>query len=94
MAAVTPSTVVVRSADAIAAPLGEELAMMDVEAGKYYILDDIGNRIWSQLDAPRSVADLVDDLRARYDVTRKQCERDVVALLEAMHEKGLIRLGA
>ncbi|HEX2087350.1 MAG TPA: PqqD family peptide modification chaperone [Solirubrobacteraceae bacterium] len=93
MSAITASSVVARSEDAIAAPLGEELAMMDVEAGKYYMLDDIGSRIWSSLDAPRRVSDLVEDLERRYEVTRERCETDVIALLARMHEKGLVRIG-
>lgn len=92
MSAISPSTVVVRSDDAIAAPLGRDLAMMDVERGKYFVLDDIGNAVWAALEAPRPVSELVDDLHARYDVTRERCEEDVVVLLETLREKGLVSI--
>jgi hypothetical protein len=94
MPAMTSSTVVARSDDAIAAPLGEDLAMMDIERGRYFVLDDIGHAIWSRLETPRRVSELVDDLQARYDVTREQCERDVIALLVTLHAKGLVGVRA
>jgi hypothetical protein len=93
MPAITPDSVVSRSDDALAAPLGEETAMMDVDAGRYYMLDDVGTAVWSRLDAPVRVADVVSDLQARYEVTPERCEADVIALLEQLHAKGLIRVG-
>lgn len=87
-----PASVVVRSDDAVAAPLGEELAMMDVESGKYYMLDAIASDVWAKLESPTSVGDLLAGLRQRYEVTPEQCESDVLALLERMHAKGLVRI--
>ena len=89
----TPSTVVARSDDAIAAPLGEELAMMDIDAGTYYMLDAIASDIWAHLDRPTPIAELLARLQERYEVSPEQCQADVLALLERMHEKGLVRVG-
>lgn len=89
---ITASAVVHRNADAITAPIGEELAMMDVDAGSYYLLDEVAAAIWSRLDRPTCVADLVADLESRYDVTREQCETDVLSLLHRLHDKGLLHV--
>ncbi len=94
MEAITPASVVARSDDAISAPLGEETAMMDVDAGKYYMLDDIATEVWARIVSPVRVADVLADLEARYDVTRERCEADVIALLERMRERGLVRVSA
>ena len=91
--AISPSSVVARSDDAIAAPLGDELAMMDIEAGKYYMLDGIAGDVWSQLASPTRVDQVLARLQERYDVTPEQCEADVIALLEQMRDKGLVRVG-
>jgi hypothetical protein len=89
-----PSAVLTRSAEHVSAPLGEELAMMDVDAGTYYVLDDVAAFIWSRLSEPTRVAELVSDLGERYDVSPDRCEADVLPFLRQLHEKGLVRVQA
>ena len=91
--AISPSSVVARTDDAIAAPLGDELAMMDVEAGRYYVLDAIAGDVWSQLVSPTRVDEVLARLQEHYDVTPQRCEADVIALLERLRDKGLVRVG-
>jgi hypothetical protein len=91
---ISPSAIVARTPEHVAAPLGEELAMMDVDAGRYYVLDDVAAFIWSRLSEPTRVAELVSDLGARYDVTPDRCEADVLPFLSQLHDKGLVRVEA
>jgi hypothetical protein len=77
----------------VSAPLDEWLVMMDIDAGKYYLLDDVASVVWTRLAAPTSVADLVDELCSRYDVDPSRCEADVLPFLTALHEKGLVQQG-
>jgi Coenzyme PQQ synthesis protein D (PqqD) len=65
--------------------------MMDIDAGKYYLLDDIAAVVWDRLETPTPVADLVSELCSRYDVTSERCEADVVPFLTELHEKGLVQ---
>jgi Coenzyme PQQ synthesis protein D (PqqD) len=85
------SAVLLRSDSHVSAPLDEWLVMMDIDAGKYYVLDDIASFVWQRLEAPTSVAELVADLCSRYDVTSSRCEADVLPFLTQLHEKGLVR---
>jgi hypothetical protein len=87
-------TAVLRRTDEhVSAPLEEWLVMMDIDAGKYYMLDDIASFVWTQLATPTSVADLVDELCSRYDVDPSRCEADVLPFLSELHEKGLVQQG-
>jgi Coenzyme PQQ synthesis protein D (PqqD) len=88
---IEPSTVLRRTDDHVSAPLEESLVMMDIDAGKYYLLDDIASFVWERLAAPISLADLVGDLCSRYDVSAAQCQADVLPFLTELHEKGLVR---
>lgn len=90
--AISRDHVVRRSDDVVTAPLGEDLAMMDVDAGTYYVLDDIAHYVWASLAESRRVGDLLVDVLARYDVTPERCDADVLALLDRMHGKGLVRV--
>jgi hypothetical protein len=83
-------SVVRRNPGISTAPLVDELVMLDLERGAYYGLDEIATYIWSQIDEPRNVADLCKHLLQVFDVDRPTCERDVLELLEWLHDKGLV----
>ena len=83
-----------RNGEHVAAPMGEELAMMDIDAGKYYVLDEVAAFIWARLETPVSVAGLVAELGERYDVTPERCEADILPFLAHLDEKGLVRVQA
>jgi hypothetical protein len=85
------STVLRRTEDHVRAPLDEWLVMMDIDAGKYYLLDDVASFVWTRLAAPTAVADLVAELCSRYDVTAARCEADMLPFLTQLHEKGLVQ---
>jgi len=60
-------------------------------AGVYYGLDSVGARIWALLAEPRSVAELVTTIVDEFDVTPERCERDLLALLDDLAARGLVR---
>jgi hypothetical protein len=89
--ALTPATTVVSTPDAISSTLGDEEVILDLVDGTYYGLDDVGTRIWRLLDTPQRIGALCDALQADYDVDRATLEQDVIALLEEMERRTLIR---
>lgn len=92
MAALDGDSTVQKVEALVSAPMGDELAMMDLETGKYLVLDRIGALIWEELEAPIRVRDLVDRLQARFEVGRPQCESDVLKFLRQLCDKGLLRV--
>jgi len=80
-----------RTDDHVRAPLDEWLVMMDIDAGKYYLLDGVAAFVWERLAAPTAVSDLVAALCSRYDITAARCEADVLPFLTQLHEKGLVQ---
>ena len=73
---------------------GQELAMMHLEKNAYYTLDSIGAAIWNLLEESRTVEALCADLCERYDVSREQCQADVLAFLERAHDEKLVEIVA
>jgi hypothetical protein len=86
----TRSQVVQRAGDLITAPMGGELAMMDMESGTYFVLDEVAAFIWERLAGPLTVADLCAELQGRYEVEPSRCETDTLAFLEGLRGKGLL----
>lgn len=84
------SSVVRQSENQVAADLDGEVAMMSIENGEYYVLDEVASRAWELIEQPVKVADLCAKLMDEYDVDADSCQNDVLAFLEQMNKKGLI----
>lgn len=76
--------------DQLFSDLGGETVILHMGAGVYFGLDEVGSRVWTLLQQPRSVADLCAAIRAEYEVDADRCERALVALLGEMADAGLI----
>lgn len=88
--ALTPSTVVKRSDNQVFCVLDDEVALLNLDRAQYYGLNDTGAHIWQSLEAPRSVADLCQDVLAHFEVASDVCRQDVLDFLAHMQEAGLI----
>jgi hypothetical protein len=72
--------------------LDEETVMMDIEQGRYYGLNEVGTRIWSDLAEPVIINDLVVRLSADFKVPTAQCQSEVIAFLESLASRGLLQV--
>ena len=90
--AITKHSVVEAASGQVSSDLGEELAILDLEAGVYYGLDAVGARIWHLIEKPRTVSDIRDILLEEYDVEHERCERDLLALLRSLADEGLVEV--
>jgi|SRR5687767_11191324 hypothetical protein len=82
---------VVLSDEQVSTSLGQETVILGMEDGVYYGLDAVGARVWALLATPHRVSELVRTVVAEFDVTSEQCERDVLALLDDLSERRLVR---
>jgi hypothetical protein len=83
---------VVAAKDQVSSDLGKEVAILDLKAGVYYGLDDVGAQVWNLIQRPRTVNEIRDILLEKYDVERERCERDLLALLRRLAAEGLIEV--
>ena len=72
--------------------MGEEVAMMDMQSGKYFVLAEVAASIWERLSEPVRPAVLCEALTSIYEVSPEQCRAEVLAFLENAHAKGLVRI--
>lgn len=82
---------VVASDDQVSTALGDETVILGMADGVYYGLDAVGARIWALLATPHRVSQLVGTILDEFDVSAEQCERDVLALLDELSERRLVR---
>lgn len=91
----TPETRIERLPEHPSARTSErEIAVMSVEQGAYYGLNEVATRIWELIEAPVTFEHLCAALQAEYDVTAEQCEQEVAGCLEQLIAEGLARVVA
>jgi hypothetical protein len=86
------NSVIVRTGDLVSAPMGDELAMMDMVSGTYFVLDKVAAAIWDAIVTPVEVRALCAQLREQFDVPEGRCEADVIPFLEKLALKNLVRV--
>jgi hypothetical protein len=89
---ITLQSIISAKKEIVAADMDGDTVMMSVEAGKYYNLGTTGGMIWKMLESPISVATLITKLLERYEVTREQCEADVLSFLNEVKKEGLLEV--
>lgn len=92
MATIRLETRLKRSEQFITATVDDALVMMSLDRGAYYALDDIGSMVWERLEETTTAAALCDDMVARFDVSRAQCEEDVLAFLQELANEGMVEI--
>lgn len=67
-----------------------ETVMLDITAGSYYGLRDVSKAIWDQLASPVTVEVLCERLMTQFEVDPETCQRETIAFLEQLRERGLV----
>ncbi len=78
--------------DHLVAELSGEMVILHVEKGVYYGLDKLGTRVWSLIQEPRTIDELVQTILNEYEVEPEQAERDLVALVQDLATNGLVEI--
>lgn len=86
--------VFVRSQSVVSRLIGGETLIVPVrgnvgDLASIYSFDQIGSLIWTLLDIPKSLSDLVAAVEQEYDVTAERARKDVEQFLNDMLSAGL-----
>jgi hypothetical protein len=87
-----PDDVVSVAASVASSRLGEEAALLNLEKGVYYGLNETGARIWELLATPVAVRSIQETIATEYDVEAPVAAADVLRLLESLREQGLVEV--
>ena len=70
---------------------GEAVLVMPAQ-GKVKVVNEVGARIWELSDGKRCVREIASELVKEFRVELKQANGDTLAFLEALAQRGLVRL--
>jgi len=76
----------------IVSDMNGEKVMLSVKNGKYYNMGVIGGEIWEKIRNPVMISQVVDALLLEYEVSRDECEQQVVSFIEMLAKEGLVEV--
>jgi|ERR1039457_5042903 hypothetical protein len=91
-AKIKPDTIVSRAVDLPFTRLDEEMLAIDEKAGYFYSLNESAARVWELLDKPIPVSAVCNRLCEEYAVDEKSCLKDLLPLLQSLHDVGLLKV--
>ena len=83
-------TIYKKSARQVSCKINDEVAILNLERAIYFGLQGVGVHIWDSLEHPRSVDDLCASIMAEFDVSKADCQSDIVQMLESLEAEGLV----
>jgi hypothetical protein len=84
--------VVAAADEVVSCDLAGGAALLDTRSNVYFTLNGVGAHIWSAIQHPTTVAEIIEKIVAQYEVDRVRCQGDVVALLQQLDDAGLIKI--
>ena len=76
--------------DTVFRELGGEAVLLQLDAGMYFGLDEVGTRLWRLIAERGRLRDVFDAAHEEFDVDPEILERDLLALVAQLAEKKLV----
>ncbi|WP_444995382.1 PqqD family peptide modification chaperone [Aliikangiella sp. IMCC44359] len=73
--------------------IDNEMVLMSIDTGQYINLNKQASAIWSLLESPKVVSNIVEEMQQLFLVEHKECETDVLSFIEKLKGEKLIVLG-
>jgi hypothetical protein len=86
-----PDESLVAAAEVHARRFDDEVVVLDLAGGDYYSLNAMGARIWEQLVAGRTPAEIARALVSDFHVEPERAVKDCLALADELIARGLLR---
>jgi len=88
--ALGPDSVVRVSSNQVYSRLGDEVAILELDQGVYYGLNDTGSFLWNLMQKPVRVNEMRAALVEEFDVDADTAEKDLLRVLGDLRDAGLI----
>ena len=72
--------------------LDGEKVMMNLDKGEYFMMNEVGSRIWEIISEPINVKEIIRTLRNEYEVDEETCKDTVIEFLGRLDNADLISI--
>ena len=80
------------SKNVFAQEIDEETIILDSETQEYFSINEIGKVILSLIEEKKNLEEIKAEMLDMYEVPQEQLEKDVLNFLQALEQKGLIKI--
>ena len=87
---VAKSDIVSVSPHQVYTTLGSEAVVLELQASNYFGMNDVGTAVWTFLQQPREVSDVIEHIVDNYEVSPEQAEVEILSFLQNLADKGLV----
>jgi len=70
----------------------QDAVLLNMHSNQYYLLDEVGARLWGLLRDGKSLRESYQAILGEYEVDSTQLEQDVLDLVENLKEQGLVEI--
>jgi hypothetical protein len=86
--------VVLASPSQVSTTLGDESIVLELHAGTYFGVNEVGTTVWEFLQQPRQVAEVIAHVLQKYEVSAEQAEAEVIAFLQELAKRHLVSVSS
>ena len=72
--------------------LDGEKVMMNLDKGQYFMMNEVGSRIWELIEGNTPIVNIIATLTNEYDVDEETCENTVMEFLGRLKNADLIKV--
>lgn len=72
--------------------LDGEKVMMNLDKGQYFMMNEVGSRIWELIEGNTSIVNIIETLTNEYQVDEETCENTVMEFLGRLKDAELIKV--
>ena len=72
--------------------LDGEKVMMNLDKGEYFMMNEVGSRIWEIINESINVRGIIETLRSEYEVDEETCKDTVIEFLGRLNDAELISI--
>ncbi len=72
------------------ANLGGELAMLNIDSGEYFVINEVGKDIWECINGIRNVSQIIEELTQVYAADSEEIADDVMHFIQELEEAKVI----
>lgn len=89
---ITEASAVAQEEGLYEAEVGGDVVLLSLASGECFGLNRVGSVVWRRITSSPSVSELIDGCCEQFEGDRGAIAADVIALLQDLRERGLLRV--
>ncbi len=92
MSDITIESRIAKNDEIVSGKIDDDLVMMSIQSGKYFLMNPTGGRIWELLDKPRTIAEISAILTGEYKIEPAACQKEVIGFIAQLASRKVITI--